>query len=98
MHELSIASALFDQVQRHVPPGSIVTSVRLRIGPMQAIEPDSLRMGWEAVCLDQNAKVPELQLEMLKWRLSCPDCGRSWESDELYAACECGCATPNPDS
>jgi hydrogenase nickel incorporation protein HypA/HybF len=96
MHELSIASALIEQVKRHTPAGATVRIVRLRIGPMQGIEPDSLRFGWEAVCREQNLAVPELQLEMLKWQLTCPECARSWQSDELYVACECGCATPLP--
>lgn len=97
MHELSIASALFEQVKHHTPPGTVVRSVKLRIGPMQGIEPDSLRFGWEAVCQEQGTPVPRLELECLPWRLTCPDCSRSWESPELYVACACGCATPIPN-
>ena len=70
MHELSIATSLYEQVKRHTPPGATVTSIRLRIGPMQGIEPDSLRFGWEAVCQEENANVPELMLEMLPWHSS----------------------------
>ena len=94
MHELSIATSLYEQVKRHTPPGATVTSIRLRVGPMQGIEPDSLRFGWEAVCQEENANVPELMLEMLPWRLFCPQCSRKWESQELYVVCQCGCATP----
>src|SRR5450759_4558525 len=98
MHELSIATSLFEQVQRHTPPAARVSSLRIRIGPMQGIEPDSLRFGWEVVWKQEHAdgslSVPELLLEMLPWRLSCPQCSRKWESAELYVACECGCATP----
>jgi hydrogenase nickel incorporation protein HypA/HybF len=98
MHELSIATSLFEQVQRHTPPATRVSSLRVRIGPMQGIEPDSLRFGWEVVWkqgqADGSAPVPELALELLPWRLTCPQCSRKWESAELYVACECGCATP----
>jgi hydrogenase nickel incorporation protein HypA/HybF len=97
MHELSIASALFEQVKSHTPSGTVVRSVKLRIGPMQGIEPDSLRFGWEAVCQEQGVKTPQLDLECLLWRLTCPDCSRRWESPELYVACACGCATPVPE-
>lgn len=101
MHELSIATSLYEQVKRHTPPKARVNSLRLRIGPMQGIEPDSLRFGWEAVWKEDHptnsAPVPELVLEMLPWQLTCPQCARKWESAELYVACECGCATPAVD-
>lgn len=99
MHELSIASSLYEQAKRHTPPGARVKNLRLCIGPMQGIEPDSLRFGWEAVWKDGegSAAVPELLLEMLPWRLSCPQCGRKWDSPELYVSCVCGCATPSPE-
>jgi hydrogenase nickel incorporation protein HypA/HybF len=98
MHELSIATSLYEQVKRHTPPGARVTSLRLRIGPMQGIEPDSLRFGWEAVWKEDHpadsAPVPDLLLEMVPWHLTCPQCQRTWDSPELYVACQCGCATP----
>ena len=97
MHELSIATALFEQVRRHTPAGAVVRSIRLRIGPMQGIEPDSLRFGWQAIWQEAKLDTPEILLEMLQWQLACPDCGRKWESSELYVACACGCATPSVD-
>ena len=105
MHELSIAVSLHEQIKRHTPADTVVRTARLRIGPMQAIEPDSLRMGWEATWQQDGltsptsppAPTPELVLELLPWRLTCPECGRSWESPELYVVCQCGCATPNPE-
>lgn len=94
MHELSIASSLYDQVKRHTPPGAVVQRVQVLIGPMQAIEPDSLRFTWEAICLDEGAAVPELVLDQPGWKLTCPECDRCWQSQEMYVACDCGCATP----
>lgn len=103
MHELSIATALYEQVKRHTPAGAVVRQARVLIGPMQGIEPDSLRFGWEATWKQdgrqgQNAQeVPELVLDLPGWKLSCPQCSRKWESPELYVSCECGCATPAVD-
>lgn len=95
MHELSIATALYEQVKRHTPPGAIVIRVNVLIGPMQGVEPESLKFGWEAVCKDDGlAQTPELVLELPGWTLQCEKCGRIWESPELYVECECGCATP----
>ena len=93
MHELSIATALYEQVKRHTPPGAQVLRVNVLIGPMQGIEPESLKFGWDAVWQDEAYK-PELLLDLPGWKLTCSECGREWESPELYVACECGSATP----
>lgn len=94
MHELSIASSLYAQVKRHTPPGAVVRQVKVLIGPMQGIEPDSLQLGWEATCREDHITPPQLLLELPGWKLACPQCQRRWESPELYVACTCGCATP----
>lgn len=96
MHELSIAEALLEQVCRHTPAGAKVRSVTVRVGPLRGIEPDAMRMGWNAVIPGTVCHSAELCLEMLPWQLSCPQCRRRWSSDELYVLCECGCAMPHP--
>ncbi len=93
MHELSIATALFDQVRRHTPAGARVLRARVLIGPMQGIEPESLKFGWQAVWSESGSEAPELVLDLPGWKLNCRDCGREWESPELYAQCTCGSAT-----
>lgn len=62
---------------------------------MQAIEPDSLRFSWQAICADAKIAPPQLDLEMLPWELDCPRCNRHWQSDQMYVQCACGCATPS---
>lgn len=94
MHELSIATMLFEQVKRHTPPGARVLGAKVLIGPMQGIEPESLRFGWDVVWREDGSEVPQLTLDLPGWRLKCGECGRQWESPELYVACECGSATP----
>jgi hydrogenase nickel incorporation protein HypA/HybF len=96
MHELSIAESLAELVRRHTPQGMRVRSLTVRIGPMQGIEPESLEFGWKAVTDGTDLAGAQLVMELLRWELSCPDCGRRWESDDLYVACVCGCATPRP--
>jgi hydrogenase nickel incorporation protein HypA/HybF len=90
MHELSIAASLADLVTRHAPSGSRVLRVELRIGALQAIEPEALRMGWQAATLETPLAGSELDFELLPWELCCLDCGRRWESPELGASCTCG--------
>lgn len=94
MHELSIAAMLYEQVKRHTPAGERVLRVNVLIGPMQGIEPESLKFGWDVLCKDDGlAETPELMLNLPGWKLRCGECGREWESPELYVVCECGSAT-----
>ena len=97
MHELSIATMLYEQVKRHTPPGSRVRSVRVLIGPMQGIEPESLRFGWDVTCRADDADVPELVLNLPGWKLHCEKCGHQWESPDLYVTCQCGNPLPHPE-
>jgi hydrogenase nickel incorporation protein HypA/HybF len=97
MHELSIAEALSEQVQTHLPVAHRLTSLRLRIGAKQGIDGDSLRWSWEMVVRGTAMEGSRMELEMLPWDLSCPECGRTWQSPELLVACNCGCATPVAD-
>jgi len=97
MHELSIAQSLLEQVQRHTPPGQRVTSLLVRVGAKQGIDPDSLKWSWELVARETPAQGATMELQMLPWQLLCPECHRRWESLELLVSCECGCATPSAE-
>lgn len=96
MHEFSIAEALLEQVTRHAPPNARVREVEIRIGPLRGIEPEALRMAWQAVTLDTPVEGAVLQLDMLPWSISCPRCGRSWTTFEPFVDCECGNQSPTP--
>jgi len=94
MHELSIATALFEQVLEHTPENARVLSATVRIGAMQGIEPDSLRFAWELLWRDRPQSVPGLKLDLLPWELTCHACGRKWQSEEIGVVCQCGNQTP----
>ena len=97
MHELSIAEALVERVIAHTPRGGVVRRVRVRVGPMRGIEPESMQWGWKAATLGTECEGAELDLDLLPWQLTCPQCHRQWTSPELYVSCQCGCDTPGPD-
>lgn len=90
MHELSIARALLQLVEQHRPPGSIVESLRVQVGPLQAIIPEAMQLAWKAATMDTELSGAKLQLSMLPWRLRCLECNRRWDADTLDATCECG--------
>ncbi len=96
MHEFSIAEALAGQVLRHAPAGSRVLSVEMRAGALRAIEPEALRMCWDAVTHDTTLAGSTLVVDSRPWTLDCAECGRSWESAVPFAVCECGNPSPVP--
>lgn len=97
MHELSIAQALVEQVRRHTPDGKRLRSAQLRIGAKQGIDPESLKMAWEVTLTGTALAGAVLEIQWLPWQLTCPDCGRRWTGDDVFVACQCGCATPTAD-
>ncbi len=97
MHEFSIAEALADQVKRHVPEGAKVHRVEIVVGALRGIEPEALQMSWQAVTLDTVLEGSLLLIERRPWTLTCPDCGRVWESDTPFEDCACGGTVARPE-
>ena len=96
MHELSLASAMFDIVRRHVPEGTVLRRVRMVAGPLRSIEPLAMDFAWKAVTRDAGLGDVHLELRILPWKLRCPDCGRQWQEVELNHRCACGCGCAFP--
>jgi hydrogenase nickel incorporation protein HypA/HybF len=96
MHEMSIAQAILTLAQQHVPPGSALKIVRMRAGPMRAIEPQSMQWAWEALMAGPEEENVSLELTTSQWKMECGSCGRQWEADELAEKCACGCTTVRP--
>lgn len=94
MHEMSIATALLDQVERHLPAGATLRHVHVRAGAMQAIEPDAMRWAWRALTDQTRHDGAELHLTIEPYRLHCPECDHEWNSNDLFDACPCGCPRP----
>lgn len=97
MHELSIAEAILQQAVGAVPGGAALKSVSMRAGPLRAIDPDCMQHAWQCLLEQQDRRGIELKLDLPKWKLHCPQCGRHWESEDLYVECDCGNPRPNPE-
>ncbi|HYO44630.1 MAG TPA: hydrogenase maturation nickel metallochaperone HypA [Candidatus Limnocylindrales bacterium] len=95
MHEFSIADALAGQVERHAPPGRVV-SVDLRVGPLRGLEPEAMRMAWDAVAHGTRMAGARLVIDSLPWTLACTACDRQWTSPEAFVTCACGNEAPVP--
>ncbi len=96
MHEFSIAEALAAQVRRRAPAHARVREVEIRVGALRGLEPDALRMCWDAVTFGTAMAGATLSVDLLPWSVTCSSCGRQWTSEVPFVTCECGNSTPAP--
>ena len=90
MHEMAISSAVLESVLRHAA-GRRVTSVKLRVGHLRQVVPDSLDFYWGIVTRDGDAEGSVLEQEVIPARLACRACEREWEIELPVFRCpSCG--------
>jgi len=94
MHEMSIATALLEQIEAHIPAGATLRHVYVRAGAMQAIEPEAMRWAWRALTDATCHDGADLHVTIEPYRLHCDQCGHEWNSPNLFAECRCGCPSP----
>ncbi len=80
MHELSIASAIVATAARHAN-GCRVTAVRVRVGRMRQVVPDSLQFCFEMVARESVCEGARLDLDVVPAVLRCAGCEHEWEID-----------------
>ena len=97
VHEFSIAQALAGQVSRYAPATGRVRAVSIRVGPLRGLEPESLRMCWEAVTIGTPIAESVLKVDLRPWSIRCPSCSRVWDSPVPFVTCVCGEAEPLPE-
>lgn len=91
MHELSIASAIVATVERHAG-GHPVTSVRVRVGRLRQVVPDSLEFCFGMVARESVCEGARLDLEVVPAVLRCAGCSHEWEIREPPFRCpQCAC-------
>jgi hydrogenase nickel incorporation protein HypA/HybF len=90
MHEITIACALFDLVQRQVLgyPHDRVSGVTMSIGALQAVEPSAIELCFGLMAEGTNIAGAILTIDRRPLRAFCRDCGREQVVDAQY---RCGC-------
>jgi hydrogenase nickel incorporation protein HypA/HybF len=90
MHELSIASAVMEIVERHAA-GRRVKRVELRVGHLRQVVPSALEFAFELVSRGTPAEGAELQLEEVPAYARCAGCGTDSRLRAFPAQCPaCG--------
>lgn len=93
MHELSVCSALMDQVERIARQHRAVRVDRivLRIGPLSGIEASLLEHAYPVAAAGTLAEHAELVIEPLPVRVRCTRCGAETEAKPNRLICgACG--------
>ena len=92
MHELSVAAGILDVVRQHVPMSQapLVRTVRLRVGEMAGVLPDSLDFCFGAIVAGTPYALASLEIERVPARGTCGSCGRHVEASPLELCPVCG--------
>ena len=89
MHELSISRAIVETANRHAAAGRVL-SVRVAIGALRQVLPDSLRFYFEIVARGTACDGALLDTRLVPARMECA-CGEAWELEDVCFRCpRCG--------
>jgi len=92
MHELSIAQNIVEMIQRHIPQDewNQVVAVKVRIGAVAGIVPDSLKFSFQAITAESALCNARLITEHIPFRVHCRTCNTTTENEDGFAMCgEC---------
>jgi len=98
MHELGIASTIFEAVQSEarLRPGARVSRVGVRVGEFSSVDPDALRFSFEVLVKDTPYSELPLEIELSPLRHRCPKCGNVFVVADFAATCP-QCAEPRTE-
>ena len=89
VHELSICSAIAAIVEEHAD-GRPVQLVRLDVGALRQVVPDTLRFSWEVTVADGPLAGSVLAVRELPAVIHCDDCGAESTITQPIFRCRCG--------
>jgi hydrogenase nickel incorporation protein HypA/HybF len=93
MHELSVAQSIVEIIRQHVPESEWehVTAVRLKIGKVAGVVPESLEFSFQAITAESLFSHARLEIESVPFRIHCNTCNTMTENEGGFALCiKCG--------
>lgn len=91
MHEMALTQSLVDAVCEHAA-GRHVHSVKLEVGALCAVVPDSMQFCFELATAGTVADGARLDMNIEPGAACCRTCGQSFELPDLILLCPCGSA------
>jgi len=95
MHELSIAQALVEELEKaaRAENATAVTRLTVTVGTLSGVEPEALKMAFPLAAEGTLAGDAELTVESVSAVVRCPDCGETVPPGFPVMACgRCGSA------
>ena len=86
MHELSLCQAIAGVVQTHAA-GRRVDVVRVQVGALRQVVPESLSFCWTLVRDQADMPGAELELEFVTAEVECRGCGRQSQIASRFSVC-----------
>jgi hydrogenase nickel incorporation protein HypA/HybF len=93
MHELSIAQSVLEIAQASIPApfDQKVRSIKVQIGRLSGVVPDSLEFCFMAIAQGTPLQGALLEMEQIPFIFKCRSCGASTESEVGIVVCDsCG--------
>lgn len=92
VHELSLCQAIAGVVKPHAS-GRHVDVVRVQVGALRQVVPESLEFCWSLVCehLDDTMADTQLELEFVPAEVACRPCGERSVIDSRWSVCCAKC-------
>jgi hydrogenase nickel incorporation protein HypA/HybF len=93
MHEMSIAQSLISILQEEMAKhgASTLRSVRLSVGEMSAIVPESLSFCFEIITQDTPLEGAKLLMDRIPLKGYCPECDHPFDIKDFVFVCPtCG--------
>jgi hydrogenase nickel incorporation protein HypA/HybF len=96
MHEMSIAQSLIDIIKEEMirHDATILRSVRLHIGQLSAIVPQSLSFCFEVITSGTELEGAKLIMEVIPLKGTCRKCAQDFEIKDYAFECPY-CASPD---
>jgi hydrogenase nickel incorporation protein HypA/HybF len=89
VHELAIAESVVEAVTKELP-GAKVTCVRLEIGALSGVVPDSIRFCFDLATEGTGLAGARLEITEPPALCRCRACGAEFQPDSQIVLCPCG--------
>ncbi|RUP27997.1 MAG: hydrogenase maturation nickel metallochaperone HypA [Mycolicibacterium sp.] len=86
MHELSLCQAIAGVVRPHIA-GKHVEVVRVQVGMLRQVVPDSLTFCWSLIREHECMPDAELELELVPAEVACRSCGQRSQITSRWSVC-----------
>jgi hydrogenase nickel incorporation protein HypA/HybF len=90
MHEMAVADSIVQIIEGKLAglnPGARVTRINLKIGKLTCVEPEALKLCFQAVSKETRLEETILCIDSIPVKARCKDCEKDFGLDELDFAC-----------